>query len=220
MPMMPSRFPKIRCPEHPGRRPAVPLVFRVLEEARAFREPARHRENERHRHVRGIFSENAGRIGDDDAAVPGGFQVDIVDTGPEIGDELQLLTRLAEHARESILSVTVGTSTSALPVAANQLLPGHGMIINIQFRIKQLAHPRFHHIRQSAGHNNQRFFGGHPSSPLGSTDEPRAMLIAQTLKHPGQSHKCPGPMRRLVYQNGLDITKDVMTRLAMIRSSF
>ena len=54
--------------EHPGRRPAGPFAV-AGEHGRALGEPARHREDQRHGHVGGVFGEHARRVGDGDAAL-------------------------------------------------------------------------------------------------------------------------------------------------------
>ena len=83
-------------PEHPGRRPASPGFFSRHDRG-PFGEPARHRENERHGHVGGVLGEDARRIGDGDAALEGGRDVNIVDAVAEIGDELHLLAGMAQR---------------------------------------------------------------------------------------------------------------------------
>ena len=69
----------------------------AVKHAGAFHQPARHRQDQRHGHVGGVFGQHARRIGDGDAALDGGGDVDIVDAVAEIGDQLELLAGLAEH---------------------------------------------------------------------------------------------------------------------------
>ena len=95
MPMMPSRLPQMRWPSiQVGDQP---LPFSVLEDFQAFGEPARHRQDQRHGHVGGVFGQHAGRIGDGDAALMRGRHVDIVDAVAEIGDQLEPLAGLIDH---------------------------------------------------------------------------------------------------------------------------
>ena len=82
--------------EHPGRRPARPILVRG-QHLRALDQPARHRQDQRHGHVGGVLGQNARRVGDGNAALNGGGDVDIVDAIAEIGDQLELLAGLAEH---------------------------------------------------------------------------------------------------------------------------
>ena len=84
--------------EHPGWRPAVPFAAAALQQIRALGEPARHGEDQRHGHVGGILGQHAWRVGDEDAAVPRGFEVDIVDAGAELGDQFELGSGLAQYA--------------------------------------------------------------------------------------------------------------------------
>ena len=96
MPMMPSRLPQMRWPSiQVGDQPVQSLS--AVSTVRAFDEPARHRQDQRHGHVGGVLGEHAGRVGDGDAALHGGGDVDIVDAVAEIGDQLELLAGLAEH---------------------------------------------------------------------------------------------------------------------------
>ena len=82
--------------EHPGRRPAAPFIV-AGQHLRTFRQPPRHRENERHGHVGGVFGQHARRVGDGDAALERGRDVDIVDAVSEIGDQLQPVAELGER---------------------------------------------------------------------------------------------------------------------------
>src|SRR5437879_2027125 len=97
--------------EHPGRRPARP-VLALGEDRGAFDQPPRHRENQRHGHVGGIFGQNFRRVGHGNAARMRGDDVDIVDTIAEIGDQPQLAVGSLRNS-SVISSVTVGTRISA-----------------------------------------------------------------------------------------------------------
>ena len=82
--------------EHPGRRPAGPVLVGG-QHGGALHQPPRHRQHQRHGHVGGVFGEHAGRVGDGDAALHGGRDVDIVDAVAEIGDQLELFAGLRQH---------------------------------------------------------------------------------------------------------------------------
>jgi hypothetical protein len=54
--------------------------------------------HQRHHHVGGIFGHDAGRVRHQDAALPGGGHVDMVETRAIVGDQFQLLARCADQA--------------------------------------------------------------------------------------------------------------------------
>ena len=96
MPTMPSRLPPSRWPSiQVGDQPGE---LAVGQDRGAFHQPARHRQDQGHGHVGGVLGQHAGRVGDDDAAAGGGGDVDIVDAGAEIGDQLQLRAGLGDQA--------------------------------------------------------------------------------------------------------------------------
>jgi hypothetical protein len=66
-------------------------IFFPSQHVRAFHQPARHREDECHRHVRGILCEDTRRVGDGNAALNRRRDVNVVDTVSKIGDELELV---------------------------------------------------------------------------------------------------------------------------------
>ena len=82
--------------EHPGRRPAGP-VLAFGEDGGALDQPARHRQDQRHGHVGGVFGQNLRRVGHGDAARMRRDDVDIVDAVAEIGDQSQLAVGLLEN---------------------------------------------------------------------------------------------------------------------------
>lgn len=74
-------------PQHPARRPAFELSR--CDGPRSIHEPARNGHDERHREIRHVIGQDAGRVRDGDAAGIGGPDVDIVDAVAEIGDQLE-----------------------------------------------------------------------------------------------------------------------------------
>ena len=58
-------------------------------------------------------------------------------------------------------SVMVGTSTSAVAIASASCGRGHRRVVQVQPRVEQFAHARFHRFRQLAGDDDERFLGGH-----------------------------------------------------------
>ena len=84
------------CAQHRGRTPAAPLVGPHHALARAH--AARRGQHQRHRHVGCVLGQHARRVGDGDAAMARGVEIDMVDAGAERGDQLELRTGLAQHA--------------------------------------------------------------------------------------------------------------------------
>ncbi len=142
--------------EHPGRRPARP-VLALGQDRGALDQPARHRENQRHGHVGGVFGQNFRRIGHGDAARMRRRDVDIVDAVAEIGDHAQLAVGMLEH----LLVDHVGDGRHQHIGRARgfgKLLRCHRRIVEIQPRIEQLAHPDLDRVRQLAGDDDERLF--------------------------------------------------------------
>ena len=150
--------------EHPGRAPAAPLAV-ADEHLRALGQTPRHRKNERHRHVGGIFGQHAGRVGHGDAALHRGRDVDIVDAVAEIGDELKPLTRLAEYGAIDVIGDRryqyVGGFRSL-----HQLRLGHRFVIGIKPRVEQFAHAHFDAVGQPTGDHDQRLLARRHALPL------------------------------------------------------
>ena len=103
--------------EHPGRRPARP-VLALGEDRGALDQPPRHRQDQRHGHVGGVFGQDLRRVGDGDAA-------------RMRRDRRRYCRRRCRNWRSActlqsgslrtlsvISSVTVGTSTSAVRTAS------------------------------------------------------------------------------------------------------
>ena len=133
--------------EHPGRRPAVPLAVAVLQDVRAFDQTARHGEDQRHGHVGGVLGQHARRVGDDDAAVARRLEIDIVDAGAEIGDQLQLRAGSALRTARSMRSVTVGTSTVGGLYRLDQFFARHRLSSRLSWASKSSRMPRLDHVR-------------------------------------------------------------------------
>ena len=85
----------MRCPSIQLRRPTLEsLRFKLL---RTFDQPPRHGEDKRHRHVGGIFGQDARRVGNGDAALERGFDVDVVHAIAEIRDQLEIRPGAHQH---------------------------------------------------------------------------------------------------------------------------
>ena len=102
---------------------------RVHSPARTSRSPSASRrgdgEDQRHGHVGGVLGQDARRVGDGDAALAGGLEVDVVDAGAEDWRSASALARRAASTAASMRSVTVGTSTSACCDRLDQLGLAH-----------------------------------------------------------------------------------------------
>jgi hypothetical protein len=85
------RWPSIQVGDQPGQ-----LLPSVRIDAPSISRP-RHRENQRHGHVGGVFGQNFRRVGYRDAARMRRGDVDIVDAVAEIGDHAQLAVGMLEH---------------------------------------------------------------------------------------------------------------------------
>ena len=64
-----------------------------------------------------------------------------------------------ESSERSIRSVTVGTSTCARLDRLGQLGLAHGLVVDIEARVEQLAHARFDRLGQLARDDDERFLG-------------------------------------------------------------
>ena len=163
MPMMPRRLPQMRRAQHPGGRPAVPAIVGA-DHLGALDQAARHGQDQRHGHVGGVFGQDARRVGDGDAARHRGLDIDIVDAGAEIGDQLATGRRPAAMTALSMRSVTVGTSTSACLHRLDQLGLAHRLVVGVEPGVEQLPHPRLDHVGQFAGDDHQGLALGHRDS--------------------------------------------------------
>ena len=161
--MMPSRLPPDAVAEHPGRRPAGPVLV-AGQNVGAFGEPPRHREDQRHRHVGGVFGQHARRIGDGDAALIGGGDVDIVDAVAEIGDQLELLAGLGEQRGVDLVGDGRHQHVGGFH-RLGQLGLGHRLVFGIEARVEQLAHAQFDAVGQLARDDDQRLFRLWPCVP-------------------------------------------------------
>ncbi|MGY4354883.1 hypothetical protein ACVW0J_001376 [Bradyrhizobium sp. i1.7.7] len=142
--------------EHPGRRPAGPgLSFG--QDRGAFDHPARHRQDQRHGHVGGVFGQNFWCVGDGDAAGMRGLDVDVVDAVAEIGDQAELAVGLVDDVGGDV----VGDGRNQHVGGARglgDLLGRHRCVLEIDPRVEQLAHPGLDRVRQLARHHHEGLF--------------------------------------------------------------
>jgi hypothetical protein len=140
--------------EHPGRRPARP-VLAFGDETGALGQPPRHRENQRHGHIGGVLGQHLRGVGHGDAASVCGGDIDIVDAVAEIGDQPQLAVGLVEDRFGQLVRdrrhQDVGVADRI-----DELLRRQRLVLEIEAGIEQFAHARFDAVRQLAGDHNQR----------------------------------------------------------------
>jgi hypothetical protein len=149
--------------EHPGRRPAVPgLAFG--EHGGALDQPARHREDQRHRHVGGVLGQHFRCVGDGDAAGMRRRHVDIVDAVAEIGDQPELAVGRVDDVGVDVIGHRRHQHVGGAH-GLGQLFRAHRRVVGIDPRIEQLAHARLDRVRQFSRHHNERLFPDrhHPS---------------------------------------------------------
>ena len=140
--------------EHPGRRPAGPVLVGG-QHVRAFHQPARHGQDQRHGHVGGILGEDTGRVGDGNSALHRGCHIYIVDAVAEIGDELELVAGLAEHG--SIDAIGDGRHQHVgVFHGFGELRLRHRLVVGVEPGVKKLPHPQLDLIGQLARNNDQR----------------------------------------------------------------
>ncbi len=142
--------------EHPGRRPSLP-VLALGQNGGAFDQSPRHRQDQRHGHVGGVFGQHFRRVGHRDAARMRRSDVDIIDAVAEIGDHAQLAVgvfedRLADHVGDGRHQHVGGAGR------VRDLFRRHRRVVEIQPGVEQLAHPGLDRVRQLAGDDDERFF--------------------------------------------------------------
>ena len=141
--------------EHPGRRPARPILA-FGQDRGAFDQPPRHRQDQRHGHVGGVFGQDFRGVGDGDAARMGRDHVDIVDAVAEIGDQPQLAVGVLEKLFRYFVG-DGGHQHVGGPHRLGDLFRRHRGIVEIEPGVEQLAHPGLDRVRQFARDNNERF---------------------------------------------------------------
>ncbi len=98
------------------------------------------------RHVGGVLGQDARRVGHQNAALPRRRHVDMVDPGADNWRSASAARPACASSAASIVSVIVGTSTSARRIAATSSSRLIGVIVVAQFDVEQLGHPRLDHL--------------------------------------------------------------------------
>jgi hypothetical protein len=153
MPTMPSRLPVTRMAEHAGRRPAGP--FARTEQFLALADPPRHAQDQRHDHVGGVVGQHPRRIGDDDVLRARGGQVEVIDPGTEIGDQLEPRSGAGDDVRGQVVGDCRHQHVGA-GAGIGEPRGIHRDVVEVQLDIEQLGHPRLDRLRQAAGDDNLR----------------------------------------------------------------
>ncbi len=117
----------------------------------------------------------------------------------------------------SILSVTVGTMTSARLQGLGEGAARHWLVVDIQPRFEKLAHAGFHNVWQFAGDDNERLFSAHSfPCPLACRARSSNDQIAgrrRTLPNPIAFRQIIGPPRRaLPIRSSLGVNEAQDTR--------
>jgi hypothetical protein len=141
----------------------VPAIAVALQERRALGQPPRHGEDQRHGHVGGILGEDARRVGDQDRAVPRRLEIDIVDAGAELGDQLEVGAGLAQHPPVDAVGDGRHQHVGGFG-GVDQLLARERLVVEIELCVEKLPKTRLHHVRELARDNNDGSFSHDRSS--------------------------------------------------------
>ena len=151
--------------EHGSRAPASPRPR--AHQALALAQPARQGEEHGHGHVGGVLGEDAGGVGDRDAALARGLEVDVIDPGAEGGDQLQLRPGLGQAG--GVDAVGHGRHQDVAFLARlDQLGLTHGPVVVAQAAVEQLHHARLDGVRQAPGDDDLGFLVGHARGSKGA----------------------------------------------------
>ena len=140
--------------QHPSRAPAMPVAG--TEHPLPLGHAAGHRQHQRHGHIGRILGQYAGGVGHCDAPFAGRVMVDVIPTGAERGDQFQALARMSDDVGINLVCHRWHQDIGEFH-RVDQVLVAHGIVGDVQTGVEQLHHPRFRHVRQFAGHDNQWF---------------------------------------------------------------
>ena len=102
-------------------------------------------------------------------------EVDVVDAGAEIGDELEPLARMAQHRGIDAVG-NGGDQHVGLLGGLDELGLAHRLVVEIEPRVEQFAHARFDALGQLAGDDDERLLARRhccPRASLRHTELPR-----------------------------------------------
>jgi hypothetical protein len=95
----------------------------------------------------------------------------MIDAIAEIGDQLHLLARLGDHAGADLVG-DGGHENVRLAHRVGDFALAHRLVVDVQARVEQFAHPRLDEIGQPARHDDEGFFLGHIRAPFRLNDRP------------------------------------------------
>ena len=123
----------------------------------AFHHAAGNGENQRHGHVGCVFGEDARSVGDGDAALDGGGDVDIVDAIAEIRDQLQLWAGAGDEVPVDPVRHR-GHEHLGLGHGGREFGGAHRRVRFIEPGLEQLAHAGLNDLGELARDDDERFF--------------------------------------------------------------
>ena len=119
-----------------------------------------------------------GRVGDGNAALHGGHDVDIVDAVAEIGDQLELLAGLGEHGSVDLVGHRRHQHVGG-PDRLGQLGRRHRLVVRVEPGVEKFPHAQLDLVGQLAGHDHQRLLRlRHACSALFNRAPPHSRLAA------------------------------------------
>ena len=138
--------------EHEIERPAFPAVG--ANQPVSFGDPPGHAQNHRPGQLGDRFGQHIGRVGDDDAALPGGGDVDVVVAHGDVGHDLQRCAGIHDLTVDSVgensdQGVLVGD-------ALLQLLARNPAVAVVEIDVASLGQPGEHGGGNLSGQKNAR----------------------------------------------------------------
>ena len=137
--------------EQAGRRPAGPVAG--AEQLLALADPPRDAEDQRHDHVGGVVGQHARGVGHDDVPGAGGGQVDVVDAGAEVGEQLQPRPGRGNDVGGDVVADRRHDDVGA-GKGVGEPVHIHRDVVEVQLDVEQLGHTGLDHLRQAAGDND------------------------------------------------------------------
>ena len=150
---MPRFLPAIRWPMS-----AVglqPSQSPLLHHDRPLGQAARHREDQRHRHVGGVLGEDARRVRHHDAALERGRHVDMVEARAVVRDQPQARAGLGEEPRVDAVGDRRDEHVG-LGHRAGERLGRQRLVVGVERDVEELLHPGLDRCGQAPGHDDAR----------------------------------------------------------------
>ncbi len=112
--------------------PAGPFAF--AHQGHAFAYAARHADDHRHRQIGSVIGKHARRVGNNNPAILGSFQINVVCACTEAGDQAKAIARCRNQLRVDTVRHCRHQNIAFLH-RRRQLIAGHGRIFGVQRRI-------------------------------------------------------------------------------------